>query len=489
MKYSITFFISLFGFLFCNAQDGTPDATFGSQGSVEINLTEFQDVAYQVKSNTNGRILVVGNPGNETGDVLFALHEDGSYDTSFGVSGILPFEYNSQPESVLKLLLFEDDSFLVLFRSAGLKFAKFLPDGGIDTSFGDQGYVSISSSIDFVRSLFEVEDTWLLAGYSYINGKMHIQLSRFLANGSLDATYANGGSVNYSIEQSGVGSLVFNVDQQHRITGMGLFRAAGYEQVFLVRFLENGGIDTAFGDGGISIQPYQPMDNALDIHMCFVSLPAGDYMMTLSEINPDELQSHFYFIKFDSFGNRILDFGNDGKKYGGPYSVSKLVLQPNGRLFVFGNHYQYEGSTFSLGRYFPEGNKDNSFTLQFNAFDQLGTDFILQPDGKGLILSYAVVMDPNSGFRLDRFHNNPLALPDTTFESWVLYPNPSKGQVYLKNSSGNMFPVDYSLYDVSGKLLKKSVFTEATPMLDMKELASGMYLLAVGDARFRLLKN
>jgi len=52
-----------------------------------------------------------------------------------------------------------------------------------------------------------------------------------------------------------------------------------------------------------------------------------------------------------------------------------------------------------------------------------------------------------------------------------------------------MFPVDYSLYDVSGKLLKKSVFTEATPMLDMKELASGMYLLAVGDARFRLLKN
>jgi len=489
MRSLFTFLLGICFLVVGLAQDGTPDATFGNNGTKEINLTGTQDWASVVKSNASGRILVVAVPGNQQGNLIIALSEDGSLDTDFGIDGVLSFEYNGQPKQIMKLLLFEDDSFLVLFESGSLMFAKYLPGGDLDTSFGNQGYVSITNSMNSVSNLTQVGDRWLLVGYSNIAGLYHVKVSRYLLDGSLDATYGNAGNVTHIINQTGISQLKFSIDQQQHITVVGMFKEDDFQQIILTRLLENGAVDTDFGEEGFSIQPYQPINNSLSLSLQFVRLQDGNYLMTVTEVDIDEEITKFYFIKFNAQGERLMDFGNDGRKYGGGYGVFKLVLQPNGRVFILGNSYQFEGVSYFLGRFFPNGVYDNSFTLQFNSQDFYGADLILQPDGKGLILSYSVWLEPDGWIHLERFLNNPLSLPVHPAGRWVIYPNPSSQEVYLENTLWNHVPITYVLYDVTGKILRTGVLSSATTTLDVSGLATGVYILAAGQERFRLVKN
>jgi len=70
--------------------NGTLDTTFDSDGKLQINFGSFDQTAYKVLLQPDGKIITVGYPNTESSDSDFLLarcNANGSLDTTFGVGG------------------------------------------------------------------------------------------------------------------------------------------------------------------------------------------------------------------------------------------------------------------------------------------------------------------------------------------------------------------------------------------------------------------
>jgi uncharacterized delta-60 repeat protein len=70
--------------------NGTLDTTFDSDGKLQINFGSFDQTAYKVLLQPDGKIITVGYPNTESSDSDFLLarcNPNGSLDSSFGVGG------------------------------------------------------------------------------------------------------------------------------------------------------------------------------------------------------------------------------------------------------------------------------------------------------------------------------------------------------------------------------------------------------------------
>lgn len=118
-----------------------PDATFGSDGAVGLDLgapAEARDVAVQAP----GKVLVLGQ--QDDGLVLLRLDASGSLDPSFGVAGTTAV-VGSEPglfSGEGATLAVQANGRIVVAGSADpgtVLVARFLPDGAPDLAFGDRG--------------------------------------------------------------------------------------------------------------------------------------------------------------------------------------------------------------------------------------------------------------------------------------------------------------------------------------------------------------
>jgi uncharacterized delta-60 repeat protein len=121
--------------------DGSPDTSFGLNGTGMADMEP--DVAWGMALQEDGSIVVLGNTGNpQTNTALGRITSTGVVDTTFGNGGLSVVAGLSGPRSVA--IRPSDGKIVVGGYAAGQGFvARFLPNGSIDTSFGDDG-VSIN---------------------------------------------------------------------------------------------------------------------------------------------------------------------------------------------------------------------------------------------------------------------------------------------------------------------------------------------------------
>lgn len=70
--------------------DGTPDISFGTDGSVKVDLGSGNDLARAITVQADGKIVVGGVTVGTEGTVDFAICRvlpDGTLDSSFGIAG------------------------------------------------------------------------------------------------------------------------------------------------------------------------------------------------------------------------------------------------------------------------------------------------------------------------------------------------------------------------------------------------------------------
>lgn len=134
--------------------DGTPDAGFGNNGRVWFDLgRQLDDVAYAVKLDRQGRIVIAGSRqfNGEDHDFFAArrLPADGSPDLSFSGVGYasLQFDRGAPYTDEAYDLAIQSDGKLVLAGGASLSastsaiaVARFLDNGGFDSQFGNAFY-------------------------------------------------------------------------------------------------------------------------------------------------------------------------------------------------------------------------------------------------------------------------------------------------------------------------------------------------------------
>ena len=197
----------------------------------------------------------------------------GTIDRAFGTNGFAPILAGRGGAGVMtdNGVVFAATSENFAYPNTGLALSKQLPDGSLDTSFGQNGISRILFPRGVEpRSIAVQPDGRILVGglifpVSPANG-WDLLLARFMPNGQLDNSFGGSGFVvrdivpdtsnssDYSFDT--VGSIIVQDNGSVLISGTSDQRWTSTSQscakAILLRFLHDGTIDSSFGNGGIS---------------------------------------------------------------------------------------------------------------------------------------------------------------------------------------------------------------------------------------------
>jgi uncharacterized delta-60 repeat protein len=190
--------------------DGSLDTSFGADGTVITDLSPYFDQAFGVVVEADGSIVVAGT-ANLYGHGRFAItryHADGTPDETFGGGdGKLKTSFRSADCGIsgAEALALQQDGRIVVggFAYCGptnFALARYLPGGGLDTSFdGDGRVTTLLGDGDCFDHVFGVEiqadGKIVAAGGAGCITLGTFGLARYLPDGSLDATFAGDGTV------------------------------------------------------------------------------------------------------------------------------------------------------------------------------------------------------------------------------------------------------------------------------------------------------
>ncbi len=200
------------------ASQGTPDATFGGDGTVSVNPEGFghQSVAATVEVDGTGRILLGGTSYDQPGEGSFSgrwalvrLTASGDPDPTFSGDGVVLIDPPSGFGALLDLAIDSRGRILAAGTSIPCgtipmpdtcspserpRLARFLANGTLDTSFGNGGWARLPAPLGGRIGNFQTVAVdprgWILAGGS---SGLQGSVVRFTPDGRADGRFATDG--------------------------------------------------------------------------------------------------------------------------------------------------------------------------------------------------------------------------------------------------------------------------------------------------------
>jgi uncharacterized delta-60 repeat protein len=258
--------------------NGRLDRNFGHDGLVTEHLRFLTtDIIHGLAVQPDGRIVVAGVTYEDVltlrphGDFVVARYNpDGTNDLSFGIGGVTTTDFSGESYDEPYAVVLQPDGRIVLggytnspsgsgvlFGAEQLALARYLPNGFLDSSFGQGGKVVFDggSLNERILALALAPDGSLLAG-GYTNGEKRsdLLLARLRPDGSLAGGFGNTG-LGFSVDDLGtnserISSLVLQSDG--RIVGGGQTAVANNADFAVFRYDGNGVFDSTFGRGGVA---------------------------------------------------------------------------------------------------------------------------------------------------------------------------------------------------------------------------------------------
>ncbi len=352
-----------FGLIRCNA-DGSADAEFGIDGKVTTDINSEQDDATALQLLEDGKILVAGYSNGHPSVVKY--NPDGSLDETFGVDGIStiipadPYEigiYAMQIQTDGKIILggtrvegFIDNDFILI---------RLMPDGSIDESFGDLGFVvTDGEGFEFVNSLQILPDGNIISvGSTNLDGNYNLTLIRYLSDGTIDETYGTDGWVNAGGPSDWATSSALQSDGKIVVAGIH-FNASQPQSIVAAKFRMDGSLDNSFDIDGIKYTNVSvgsadkatslmlSSDNKLFIAGNTISDFTAAYDAFILSLNEDGSRN----IDFSTDGIILTDFDTSAIAYSTTDEVNAITMQADGKILIGGAG----AGNFSLARYLSE---------------------------------------------------------------------------------------------------------------------------------------
>ena len=262
--------------------DGSLDTGFGTGGKVTTDFGGNEDRPYAIAVHTDGTIVVVGyaNNGSDNDFAIARYTSAGILDSTFGTGGKVTTALGSGNDRA-RAVAVRSDGKIVVGGGIGGDFAvaRYNADGSPDTSFdgdGNQdGYVTttMSSADDTALAVaFQSDGKIVAAGAAIIGGDYDFAVARYSNDGALDTDFGTvSGSartgwattpmsdhrdIAYGLLLQGGGRIV--------VAGWAGNSAGGVDRPLdfaLVRYTQDGDLDTDFGTGGKVTTPIGPGDD------------------------------------------------------------------------------------------------------------------------------------------------------------------------------------------------------------------------------------
>jgi uncharacterized delta-60 repeat protein len=312
------------------------------------------------------------------------------------------------------------------------------PNGTLDTTFGPKGSggkVTVSPVPRVANEAYGMvvlpDGRFLLAGLTKNLGwsaQGSLALARFNANGTLDTTFGNKGSVVSSVavddtDTPGRHDVRVAVDAGGRIV---VAATTPNTNDFLVaRFNPNGSLDATFGPARTGVVTTDILGGSIDFARSLAlqgdgkivvgglaDPVGGNSLLALARYNPDGTLD----TTFD--GNGIATAAVVMNTVSGA-DADALVIQPDGKIVTAGQGSysvtRSDGSTYQSGnmilamRFNPDGSRDTSYgpsgtgaVMTSLGFNSRASGVALQPDGS-LVVAGAMNTTAGPGTYLEYF--------------------------------------------------------------------------------------
>lgn len=373
MRYTTLSFLLALAFRL-GAQDGSLDVSFNGTGMRVNDLSFYDDQASAVLVQPDGRIVATGwtDDGSQVFLALQRLLDNGTPDPSFGTGGTVlsplaghqRYAYDIGLQSTGAIIVAGLDYDINLDGNALLM--RFLPDGTLDADFGDGGVTSsdLGAGPGF-QSAWAMhvlpDDRIVVVGEQ---GESGVMCARFTAAGELDDTFGVNGVALTGISFGS--GLAVAVQNDGSILAGG-YRIAGKGSDWMVaRFRADGTLDPGFGDAGVAIIDVLGGDveileslsvlNDGRIAACGYRGSNGqDYAPVVALLNANgTLDIDFNEVGFRAFSYNAPQWGQ----------ARSIIAQADGKLLVAGFRVEpgeTENNDFFLMRLLPDGSFDGSF--------------------------------------------------------------------------------------------------------------------------------
>ncbi len=174
--------------------DGSLDTSFDTDGKFEFNIDFFTPNGLALQSD--GKFLVAG--GFDDNSVILRINSNGTFDASFGMSGIVTLNINTSNDDIAKsICVLEDGNIVIAGNATGQAYVAKLnaTDGSLNTSFsldGIETFIFTGALNSLLSSIKEdtVTNDIIVAGTGLYGTKGFFVMARFSVAGSNEAIVA-----------------------------------------------------------------------------------------------------------------------------------------------------------------------------------------------------------------------------------------------------------------------------------------------------------
>jgi uncharacterized delta-60 repeat protein len=435
----------IYGIFSRTNSNGTLDTTFGTNGYYELSTsttsvlqTNSNYTMFELEVQNDNKIVSAGWRESFTSTFCISrMNPNGGLDTTFNGTGFLEVSFGAGVSRGNCMKLQNDGKILVGGRTgSSSQYFSILclnSDGTLDNSFGTLGKVQtlmIGQSLPYSIAL-QTDGKILMGGY-VLNGSngYDFALVRYLSNGTLDTTFGTNGIVVTTISTLFSDSIrKVLVQSDGKIVVVGNYAdSTGESRVAMVRYMNNGTLDTSFATNGIYISDY----------------------------------------------------------YGGSFDAK---MQVDGKIIVSGYSFQVDKYVFSVFRYLSNGTLDSDFVNSNVSFPFNGETYnaycvLIQPDNKivvggenyidencQVVLGALVRINPGTLLSNKEFEENEL----------LFYPNPTENVVSFDNSISQFQKatiINYLGQEV-GEVALQNLVSES---VNLSDFSNGVYLVKLENS-------
>ncbi len=283
-------------------------------------------------------------------------------------------------------------------------------DGSLDTSFNENGIVKtdIGPGNDQVFSVVVQNDGKIVTVGVSTDKNKDVAVVRYLENGKLDTSFGANGIVVTKVGLSDDYGYSVALQKDSKIIVAGhTYNGSNFDLV-LIRYNSYGLLDPLFGENGIVTTAISLGDNLA----CCVLIQRNGKILIVGTAKKNN-NNYFSIRRYEVDGNVDVSYGDNGYVLtngmdSNDSRVTSAVLQQDGKLLVVG----YNNNEYIIARYLPNGDLDNNFgefgvtKTKVSIARGQANGVALQSDGKIIVVGKSLQLKTGMDITLVRYNSN-----------------------------------------------------------------------------------
>lgn len=327
-----------------------------------------------VVSQSDGKVITSGRAGDEVNNfghiVLSRFNLDGSVDSTFGNNGVAAVDSENIFLTNSSTAIAADDSIFLLTHNylnaqADMGIIKLTKDGAIDNTFNGGEWRNIDSGAinDYADKILLLDDGKIIVVGKNDKGKLIF--AKLLPDGRFDSSFGNNGIFKYSYIAYGYEDKVaLELQSDGKIVAATTYNRDSGQDWMIIRLTQNGAIDTTFNPSSSSPgRVFVSFGYNTAGFLYDVIVAPDDKIIAVGRMINDS--KDFAIARLLPHGEPDGQFGDVGKvtyDFGGEDIAKSCILDNDNRIVVTGQVEMPNAFAFGLLGLNENGNPDTSIS-------------------------------------------------------------------------------------------------------------------------------